>query len=197
MHRPRFLIVAIVLLFVAGSHSPLFAQERGAVDDSLRTVQSSDGSVSFSAKAEADSTKKVRMDHGVPVSKNPTGALFRSLVVPGWGQLYTGHPIKAVVFFGTDLGMLYGIYSQNRQYEDYLDQAGNTKSDIYRARLEDLADFYRDDRNKLIWWTAGVMLLSGFDAYVEAHLYDFRIEPMLGTTPSGTGITTGLRITFD
>lgn len=196
MYRPRLLIAATLLVFLTGAATPLRAQEGTASVDTVRTANSADGSVSLRGKVSQDSSRTIRMDHGVIVSKSPTGALFRSLAIPGWGQLYTGHPVKAVVFLGTDIGMLYGIYVQNNLYEDYLDQAGDTKDDSYRTRLEDLADFYRDDRNKLIWWTAGVMLLSGFDAYVEAHLYDFRIEPMLGTTPSGTGVSTGLRITF-
>ncbi|MCB2198018.1 hypothetical protein KQI63_01345 [bacterium] len=196
MYRSRLLIAATLLVFLTGAATPSCAQEGTAAVDTNRTAKSADGSVSLRGKVSQDSTRTIRIDHGVMVSKSPTGALFRSLAIPGWGQLYTGHPVKAVVFLGTDIGMLYGIYVQNNLYEDYLDQAGDTKDDSYRARLEDLADFYRDDRNKLIWWTAGVMLLSGFDAYVEAHLYDFRIEPMLGTTPSGTGVTTGLRITF-
>ena len=59
-----------------------------------------------------------------------------------------------------------------------------------------LADFYRDDRNRLVWWTVGLTLIAGFDAYVEAHLYDFRIDPELGTTPEEDGPALNITITF-
>lgn len=133
---------------------------------------------------------------GLRRSKNPTGAFLRSLVIPGWGQAYTGHWFKAAAFFGTEAGMLYGISVQNRRYLDNLDLAEKQKTDTLRRTYEEYADFYRDDRNKLIWWTAGVTLLAAFDAFVEAHLYGFHIDPSLGTTPQGDGPAAGITIRF-
>lgn len=188
----RALPALLVLLFAA---FPLFGQE--PADSSAGTTYAPAQSASLdTVRAKADSAVKKNMSHGVPVSKNPTFAAFRSILVPGWGQLYTGHWMKAVAFFGVDAGMVYGAVVQNNRYNDYLAQSQETKSYEKKKQLQNLADFYRDDRNKLIWWTAGVMLLSGFDAYVEAHLYDFRIDPTLGTTPSGDGMRAGIQVTF-
>ena len=36
----------------------------------------------------------------------PRGALLRSAVIPGWGQLHNGHPWKAALFAGTASGLL-------------------------------------------------------------------------------------------
>ncbi len=130
-----------------------------------------------------------------PRAKSSTGAVLRSMLVPGWGQLYTGHWFKALAFFGTDVGIIYGAVFQHGRYVDALELADNSKTEEERVRYEHSADFYRDDRNRLIWWAAGVTLLSAVDAYVEAELYGFHIDPTLGTTPDGQGLKAGLSIT--
>ncbi len=138
----------------------------------------------------------VRMDHGVPMSKNPTLAALASFAVPGLGQFYTENYLKAVLFFGVDVGMWYGVYVQNDRYHEYEEQIDQQKSPVQKAQAQRLADFYKSDRNRLIWWTAGVTLLATFDSYVNAHLYDFEIDPTVGATPSGDGPAAGIRITF-
>ncbi len=129
-------------------------------------------------------------------SKNPTLTAIRSLLIPGWGQAYTGHWFKAVAYFGADAGMIYGAVVQHGRYKDNLDKSKRQKTVAQRLEYEDIANFYRDDRNRLIWWAAGVTLLATFDAFVEAHLYDFDINPSLGVTPEGDGPSAGITITF-
>ncbi|MFH0881459.1 MAG: DUF5683 domain-containing protein [bacterium] len=156
---------------------------------------------SFGTSGPQIDMHQVNMDHGVPLRKSPTKAFIMSLLVPGLGQFYTHNYFKSLAFFGTDAGMIAGILQQdrlsktNRQLADQTLAQGSPER-VYTWHYY-LADFYKSDRNKLIWWTAGVTLLAATDAYVEAHLYDFHIDPTLGVTPQGDGITTGLRITFD
>ncbi len=148
-------------------------------------------------KVDADDTvTEEHLSHGVPLSKSPSGALLRSLLVPGWGQSYTGHWIKAVVFLGTDAGLIYGAIVQHDKYKENLENIDLAKTPSAQERFGRLADFYRDDRNRLVWWTVGLTLIAGFDAYVEAHLYDFRIDPGLGTTPEADGPALNITITF-
>jgi len=161
----------------------MFSQDRiGGTD----TSKDSNNSVQDSSNVSKDFT----------LSKSPSGALFRSLFIPGWGQLYTGSWFKALAFFGTDAGMIYGIFVQHDRYLDYKDQAAFTKTEREKLLLTRSSNFYKDDRNRLIWWTVGLTLLAGFDAYVEAFLYDFKIDPGLSPTPSGDGLQMGFTITF-
>jgi hypothetical protein len=154
----------------------------------------------FGVGGPAMDTSRVNMSHGVPLQKKPSLAFTMSLIVPGTGQIYTGNYFKALAFFGTDVGMLYGILYQHRLYVSN----GETVERLVRADADDsviryykrLEAFYKDDRNRLVWWTAGVTLLAAVDAYVEAHLYDFHIDPTLSSTPSGDGVSAGLQITF-
>ena len=155
---------------------------------------------SFGANGPQIDMKQVNMSHGVPLRKNPTKAFIMSLLVPGLGQFYTHNYFKSIAFFGTDVGMIAGIFQQDRLSKANYQMAIQTREDEAPEPIstwhEYLGGFYKSDRNKLIWWTAGITLLAATDAYVEAHLYDFHIDPTLGVTPQGDGVTTGLRITF-
>lgn len=50
-----------------------------------------------------------------PARPSPRGAVIRSLIIPGWGQLYNGQPLK-VPFVVGGLGLLVGaaVHSNNR-----------------------------------------------------------------------------------
>ena len=124
----------------------------------------------------------------------PSWVAVRSLVVPGWGQLYNGKPIKALVVAGGQIAMGYGIYHQykkyrensNLSYEAYADyqrgrgRPGAIYDSLRSADYDGIARFYLNDRNKLIWWSAGAMLLSVYDSFVDAHLQHFDVGPTIG-----------------
>lgn len=110
-------------------------------------------------------------DRGRPL-KSTTGAVFRSLAVPGWGQLYNESYWRAAAFLVSESIFMLNI-SRN---SDWMMAA--KKADSFENER-----FYRNSRNKLIWWFAGVKLLSLGDAYVGAHLYELDVSPSL--TPEG------------
>jgi len=125
-------------------------------------------------------------------AKSPTGAMIRSMLVPGWGQVYNGKYLKALVYAGTQLSFLYGAHVQNNRYHHYRDIGYNVD-----------ADFYQSDRNRLLWWLFGITLVSMGDAFVDAHLSQFdvsddlsaRIEPHVD--PDQAAIVLSLSIFFD
>ncbi len=99
---------------------------------------------------------------------SPTGAALRSLVFPGWGQMYARQPLKAVIYSGIEQGFIYGIYRQDKLYR------------FYSARGEEAtANVYRNDRNRLGWYLTATLIVSVMDAYVEAHLYGFDVSDEL------------------
>ena len=124
-----------------------------------------------------------------PPRKSPTGALLRSMVVPGWGQVYNGKYLKAVVYAGAQLSFLYGAHIQNNRYHEYQ----NLGDDV-------VAEFYKDDRNRLLWWLFGITLLSMGDAFVDAHLWRFDVSDDLSAylTPQvdPNRVTVRLSLTF-
>ena len=114
------------------------------------------------AELDSAATDSVRVQ---PLkSKSPTGAVLRSLVIPGWGQWYNQQKFKAFLALaaeGTAVGS--GIY--------------------WNQQVVSGPDYYRDDyinwRNEAVWWLVGIVLVSMADAYVDAHLFDFDESPDL------------------
>ncbi|MBL7192131.1 hypothetical protein ISS30_10595 [bacterium] len=121
--------------------------------------------------AEPDSVEKK--------AHSPSGAMWRSLILPGWGQYYNRKYVKSAVTAGSELSLIYAIY-----YQDFEYNKAKRSDDDYRAK------FYRNDRNKLIWWLTGFLLYSMADAYVDAHLINFNVSEDLwtGITPGGLTI---------
>lgn len=120
----------------------------------------------------------------VKPKKSTTGAVFRSLVVPGWGQLYNESYVKSAAFFVTEALIIVGI----SRYNDWM-QAAKTAGNFEEEQI------FRSARNKNIWWFAAVKLLSLGDAYVDAQLYKIDVSPSL--TPEGSdGILLGATIRF-
>ncbi|NLP12480.1 hypothetical protein GX408_18930 [bacterium] len=91
--------------------------------------------------------------------KSPTGAMLRSLAVPGWGQWYNGKKFKAVLLAGGEIGLAADAVILNQLA---------ARSDHQQDRA-----FYRDNRSLAIWWLAAVILYAMADAYVDAHLHGF------------------------
>lgn len=116
------------------------------------------GGLLASAKDDSSAAKVVR-------KKSPNGAMLRSLLFPGWGQLYNNQKIKAflvVAAQGTLIGV--AVYHNNRARD---------------AADPDAHEFYIDKRNQTFWFMGGVTLLSMLDAYIDAYLYDFDAGPEL------------------
>ena len=97
--------------------------------------------------------------------KSPTGAMIRSLIFPGWGQLYNKQYLKALLAFGAEIGLVANSVYLNQKYK---------ASDTEQER-----EFYINNRNLSNWWLIGVILFSMADAFVDAHLSDFDESPDL------------------
>jgi hypothetical protein len=128
----------------------------------------------------ADSLRIAGIDSvsGVPKpvnkKKNPTGAAFRSLAIPGWGQYYNGQKIKAALVMAAELGEIgTAIYWNMRAKET---------SDPEEQFI------YKDYRNQAYWFLAGTILLAMLDAYVDAHLADFDEGPSLQENNAGAAL---------
>ena len=117
--------------------------------------------------------------------KSTTGAVFRSLVFPGWGQLYTHDYWKAAAFALSQGSFIASIWWNENKAKDFI-----------RAHNFEYANFHRNQRNRLIWWLAGTTLLSMGDAYVDAHLYGLDWSPEISINEGGTGGEITLAVRF-
>lgn len=110
-------------------------------------------------------------------SVTPLGALWRSAVLPGWGQLYYGSVPKAALFFGASAAVG-GIVAWNntrfldadRRYQQY-DSTDGRKTLALRER-----EFYRDQRDVAALWLVAIYALNLMDAYVGGEMAGFRLD---------------------
>lgn len=139
--------------------------------------------------------------------KSPLGAMLRSAVLPGWGQVYNESYLKAPLIFGVFAGLAGGVVYRHDQYATYRDRYkkaiqnpvygpdGKTTTGTYdrNTRLYKLyREFYRDERDKLVFYMGIAYLLNIADAYVDAHLFDFDVDGPLGAPPLQVLLTPGL-----
>ncbi|MFA6109500.1 MAG: hypothetical protein WDA75_12100 [Candidatus Latescibacterota bacterium] len=103
------------------------------------------------------------VDHGVAADTtrgpSPRGALCRSLLIPGWGQLANGRPVKAIVCGVTSAALLASVVARQRSLDeattalDHQDRAGRRNTGLLLLGLS--------------------ITLSALDAYVDAQLRGF------------------------
>lgn len=110
------------------------------------------------------------------LSQNPTIGLFKSMVIPGWGQLGNRRYVKAVIFAGLDAWFIGAAMHFGQQASDYRDQYENATDLQLRRDLYDLYLDRKDERNKYTWFAVIITFISMFDAYVDAHLSGYPAE---------------------
>lgn len=147
-------------------------------------------------------------DKKYEMTKSPTGALWRSFVLPGWGQLYVESYWKAPVFFLGAGTLAYFSFWNNSRYQNDQQIYDNTKQidPTNKSKLDSLdryKEYYRNNRDQCIFYIGLTYILAAVDAYVGAHLYDFdvseklsmRIEPYYNNSRyNAYGVSFNLRI---
>lgn len=106
------------------------------------------------------------------MQKSPLGAVLRSAVIPGWGQIYNESYIKAPVVWGIFAGLAAGWIYYNNKYVNSRDLFLQNQI----AGYKDNRDFYRDQRDLMGIYIGIAYLLNLVDAYVDAQLFDFSVK---------------------
>lgn len=106
------------------------------------------------------------------MQKSPLGAVLRSAIIPGWGQIYNESYIKAPIIWGIFAGIAAGWIYYNTKYVDSRDLFLQTQITAYK----DTRDFYRDQRDLMGIYMGLAYLLNLVDAYVDAQLFDFSVN---------------------
>ncbi len=122
--------------------------------------------ISFSVSAQTEELG----DSIFVMKKSPWGAVLRSAVLPGWGQIYTKNYWKAPVIWVAGGILIYNWKRNNDLYYDY--------RRYYAQGLvsKSVRDNYRDSRDMYAVYTILAYMLNLVDAYVDAHLFDFDVS---------------------
>ena len=135
--------------------------------------------ISLSPQTEQDTLTIVQSTDSLNVSedsvfvmqKSPTGAILRSAVIPGWGQIYNESYWKAPIVWGALGWFVYGWIESNNDYKFYRDKylVSGLDSDL------NVREFYKDQRDLFAVYIGLTYFLNIIDAYVDAHLFDFDV----------------------
>jgi hypothetical protein len=105
----------------------------------------------------------------------PAGALWRSLLLPGWGQAATGRKVTGALFTiweGTTMYMTLKAHEE----AGYFKASGSPNLKSKRQEVQDW----------LVLWGFN-HLFSGAEAFVAAHLRDFPADLKIQVVPGGVG----------
>lgn len=108
--------------------------------------------------------------------RSPTGAMWRSLALPGWGQFYNRHPFKGGIIAVAETGSVAAFFVRRRQIQRQA-QPG-----------------FR--RNVFLHTTIGIVLYSMVDAYVDAYLDAVDWDATVRAGPNGMEAVLALKVRF-
>ncbi|HUL49539.1 MAG TPA: hypothetical protein VLT79_05935 [Gemmatimonadales bacterium] len=138
----------------------------------LAAGQARDTLTAATTGARSDSAGKVR----------PATALWRSLLIPGWGQATTGRHVTGAAFVLWE-GVTIMMTFRAIQEENFMIAAHADSFDLHSKRQQ-VQDW-------TVLWIFN-HFFAGAEAYVSAHLMDFPKELKIEALPRGVG----LRLSF-
>ena len=106
---------------------------------------------------------------------SPTNALWRSLLVPGWGQARLNRKLAGGMFVAWE-GVTFGMSLKTRRELRYLRRTNSARAEDKRQEHEDWLVLLAFNH-----------LFSGLEAYISAHLADFPGDLRLEAVPGGAG----------
>jgi len=167
------------------------------------------------SRAQPDSVRaRILKEKGFSPDHSPRGALWRSVAVPGWGQVYNRQYYKLPFVYAGFAALGFRAYQAHQEYllfkrahlfgrgpalaeegepnpyQQYEAQFNEVVDRIGGDRLgamRDLRDQYRRRRSLSILGSGLFYALTILDAYVSAHLLTFDVgdELTLRVRPSG------------
>ena len=168
---PRAFLAPVALLVwavLASAPAPVVAQDSVTVApapdttaraDTVATGRADSSAIPARPQSLAASSVADSIERKPPVG--PGGALWRSLLVPGWGQAKLGRGIVAGIFIAVE-GVSLGMVLKTNSELQYANAADTTAVNDKTAQRED-------------WLVIMAVnhLVAGLEAYVSAHLWDF------------------------
>lgn len=164
--------------------------------DSVLTSDTSKKSKSFKEKFSSTTKEIGSLFKDTTTLQPPRKAVFRSAIIPGWGQARNHKWWKLPLVYGgfVGLGIVYNF--NNQYYKEFLKESqfrkasstpdavslypqyqGISADQIYSAK-----DFYRRNRDLTLYSMGGFYLLQIVDAYIDARLATFDVGDDLSAT---------------
>jgi hypothetical protein len=174
-HAAHVKIALVLALVLAGVSAPVQAQDTTAVPSADSARQAQTDSAAHPPAPARDTGRATVPDSLGILRVNPSSVLWRSLLVPGWGQLKMGQPITAGLFIAAEavtLGMTL---------------KANADLNHLRSIGADSVTINNKSQTREDWLVLMVVnhLLSGLEAFVSANLSDFPADLKIRRLPGG------------
>ncbi len=159
----RFLFLFLILPLLIPNFTA--AQDSAAMPDTAKVDSLIKGVEAF-PRTYAETPKDTVL------IQNPTVALFKSMLVPGLGQIGNHSYIKAGLAISLEsvfIGAIVHWTNKTRDARRDFDKA----PDSLRAYYFNIYSDYKNKRNLYSWLLGTTIFISMFDAYVGAHLSRF------------------------
>jgi len=145
------------------------AGDRYLVD--ARVVATSDGRVHVAESQPLPAADLVALSNDAVVLRSRSGAVFRSVLLPGWGQFYNREPIKGAVFVGAEvatagLALTFQLLANKADSDYKAMRTGDFAA--ASAKVSDRLGW----RNGLLWGLLAVRLVGIADAAMSGKSYE-------------------------
>lgn len=111
---------------------------------------------------------------------DPTVTMFKSMLVPGWGQITNKSYIKAALAIGLEAWFISGAIVNGSRMNQALDDFHADPTDL--NHFYDY-QYYQGMRSDFLWALGITIFVSMFDAYVDAHLRPYDEDTIPGVEP--------------
>jgi hypothetical protein len=112
--------------------------------------------------------------------KSPWGAVTRSVILPGWGQIYNESYLKACLCFAVVFDFGRKVYLNNQRYQ----KSNRQNKSLLERRIVNS------------WYLGLAYLLTMVDAFVDAYLYKFDQTMELTIQPDASGRTYSIHLSI-
>jgi hypothetical protein len=167
-------IAVVVLGCLVGSTSVVSAQDTASVRAGDRGVAAPAAAPDSAARPDS-----LRQGHVAPL-----GALWRSFLLPGWGQAKLNRKLTGGIFVAWE-GVTLGMALKTRQELGYLRRTNSGRGNSKRQEHEDWLVLMAFNH-----------LFAGLEAYVSAHLSDFPDDLRFRAVPVPGGAAATLSLPF-
>lgn len=99
-------------------------------------------------------------------TKYGLSGLWRSAIVPGWGQFYKGSNLKGGLILGGTVGLIAGIIYTDSQRSNYVNKIGKTHDADIKKAYATKRDHFTTGRNICIGALAALYIYNLIDAVV-------------------------------
>ncbi len=143
----------------------------------------------FRESEAAEELARVPTEDRLP--RNPRNAAIRAFLIPGWGQFYTGHPLRGIGFAVSEVTFFLLGYQKQQEVLDTrhaiseareafladttLPEDPATRESLFllspaAVELFSNLDFQRERRDDFYAYAAASVIFAAVDAYVAAQL---------------------------